>query len=175
MPPVNQPIEVALALGGNLGRPEAAFRSAIDELKRSLRILRVAPLFRSSPISSIPQPAFLNTALLAETRLDPWQLLGLAKALEIQGGRVKTARFGPRHLDIDLLLCGDLRIDEPELQLPHPRIRERRFFLAPLAEIAAELQVPPGGETVAELLAALGDEQPIEKVTWKHGVPSQNS
>ena len=113
MPPVNQPLEVALALGGNLGRPEAAFRSAIDELKRSLRILRVAPLFRSSPISSIPQPAFLNTALLAETWLDPWQLLGLAKALEIQGGRVKTARFGPRHLDIDLLLCGDLRINEP--------------------------------------------------------------
>lgn len=169
---MSPPLKVALALGGNLGDPEAAFRSAIDELKRSLRILRVAPLFRSSPISSIPQPAFLNTALLAETMLDPWQLLGLAKALESQGGRVKTARFGPRHLDIDLLLCGDLRIDEPELQLPHPRLRERRFFLAPLAEIAAEMQVPPGGETVAEHLSALGNEQQIEEVAWKHGVPT---
>jgi 2-amino-4-hydroxy-6-hydroxymethyldihydropteridine diphosphokinase len=169
---VKPPLAVALALGGNLGDPEAAFRSAIDELKRHLEILRVAPLYRSSPISSIPQPSFLNTALLAETMLDPWQLLGLAKAIELRGGRVKTARFGPRHLDIDVLLFGDLRIHDPELQIPHPRIRERRFFLEPLAQIAAELRVPPGDETVAELLAALGDDQPIEKITWKQGVPA---
>ena len=103
---------------------------------------------------------------MAETGLGPRQILGLAKALELKAGRLRTARFGPRMLDIDLLLFDDLRVEEPELQLPHPRLRERRFFLAPLAAIAPHLQLPPDGVTVAETLAALGDEQPLEEVPW---------
>jgi len=157
---------VALALGGNLGDPEAAFRTAVEGLKQHLRILRIAPLFRSSPISPVPQPAYLNTALLAETSLDPWQLLGLAKSLELAAGRMRAARFGPRALDIDLLLFDDLHVETPELHVPHPRIRQRRFFLAPLARLAPELPIPPDGETVVELLTALGDEQPIEEIGW---------
>jgi len=109
--------------------------------------------------------------LLADTRLDPWQLLGLAKALELEAGRMRAARFGPRPLDIDLLLFDDLQVHEPELRVPHPRLRQRRFFLAPLAEIAADQPIPPGGETVAELLAALGDEQQIEEIGWRQAPP----
>jgi 2-amino-4-hydroxy-6-hydroxymethyldihydropteridine diphosphokinase len=160
-----------LALGGNLGDPEAAFRAAIEGLGAHLAILKIAPVYRSSPISPIPQPAYLNTALLADTRMDPWQLLGLAKALELEAGRMRAARFGPRPLDIDLLFFDDLQVREPELQVPHPRLRQRRFFLAPLAEIAADQSIPPGGETVAELLAALGDEQQIEEIGWRQAPP----
>jgi 2-amino-4-hydroxy-6-hydroxymethyldihydropteridine diphosphokinase len=140
-------------------------------LRVHLVILNIATVYRSNPISPLPQPAYLNTALLAETRLDPWQLLGLAKALELRACRRRAARFGPRPLDIDLLLFGTLQVNEPELRLPHPRLRQRRFFLAPLADLAAEQSIPPGGETVAELLAALGDEQPIEEVGWRQGLP----
>ena len=164
--PEVQSHKVALALGGNLGDLEAAFRDAIDGLRSHLEVLRIAPLFRSSPISPIPQPSYLNTALLAETRLDPWQLLGLAKALEVAAGRARTVRFGSRPLDIDLLLFDDLEIQSPELQIPHSRLRQRRFFLAPLAELAASLPIPPDSKTVAELLWALGDEQRIEEIGW---------
>jgi 7,8-dihydro-6-hydroxymethylpterin-pyrophosphokinase len=88
----------------------------------------------------------------------------LAKALELAAGRRRGVRFGPRPLDVDLLLYGDLQWDVPELTLPHPRLRERRFMLEPLAEIAPGLRVPPDGRTVAELLAALASEPPIERI-----------
>jgi 2-amino-4-hydroxy-6-hydroxymethyldihydropteridine diphosphokinase len=106
--------------------------------------------------------------MMADTRLDPWQLLGVTKALERRAGRTRGARFGPRHLDIDLLLFDGLQVNGPELQIPHPRLRQRKFFLAPLAEIAPHLEVPPGGETIAELLADLGDDPQIENVGWRH-------
>jgi 2-amino-4-hydroxy-6-hydroxymethyldihydropteridine diphosphokinase len=157
---------VALALGGNLGDPEAAFLSALQGLEPHLGSLRLAPLYRSEPISPVPQPAYLNTALLAETRLDPWQLLGLSKALELAAGRRRLVRHGPRQLDIDMLLFDDLEIERPELQVPHRHLRHRRFFLAPLAELLPDLPVPPGDATVAELLAELGDEQSVEKIEW---------
>lgn len=162
----DQAHRVALALGGNLGEPEVAFRDAIEELKQHLRLLGIAPLFRSSPISPIPQPAYLNTAVLAETRLDPWQLLGLAKALELAAGRLRGERFGPRPLDIDLLLYDDLQLETPELEVPHPRIRLRRFFLSPLAELDPDMAIPPDGQTVLALLSALGDEQDLEQIGW---------
>lgn len=99
-------------------------------------------------------------------------MLALAKALELAAGRTRGVRFGPRPLDVDLLLYGEMRLDDPELTLPHPRLRERRFVLAPLAEIAPDLIVPsgpPDGATVAELLARLGPmgvEDAVERVEW---------
>jgi 2-amino-4-hydroxy-6-hydroxymethyldihydropteridine diphosphokinase len=92
--------------------------------------------------------------------LEPGELLALAKALELAAGRRRGARFGPRPLDIDLLLYGDLQISTPELTLPHPRLRERRFVLEPLAEIAPDLRIPPDGARVRDLLARL---PPLEK------------
>jgi 7,8-dihydro-6-hydroxymethylpterin-pyrophosphokinase len=105
--------------------------------------------------------------LLADTHLDPWQLLGLAKALELKAGRRRGARFGPRPLDIDLLLFDNMQISGGELEIPHPRLRQRRFFLAPLAQIAPDMVVPPDGETVAGLLAALGEEPRVEEIGWR--------
>ncbi len=140
---------------------------ALRRLEASLGPLRVASLYRSAPVSPVPQPDFLNTAALAHTTLAPEALLALGKALEHEAGRRPGARFGPRPLDIDLLLYGDLRMNRPELTLPHPRLRERRFVLAPLAEIAPDLQVPPDGARVAELLARLGEGGPVERVEWE--------
>ncbi len=160
------PVPVALALGGNEGTPEdiqETLARALRHLEASLGPLRVASLYRTAPVSPVSQPDFLNTAALAHTALPPGEILALAKALELAAGRRRGVRFGPRPLDIDLLLYGDLQSDAPELTLPHPRLRERRFMLEPLAEIAPDLPVPPDGKTVAELLAALaGDPQAVE-------------
>jgi 7,8-dihydro-6-hydroxymethylpterin-pyrophosphokinase len=94
-------------------------------------------------------------------------VLALGKALELAAGRRPGARFGPRPLDVDLLLYGDLRSDAAEMTLPHPRLRERRFVLAPLAEIAPDLALPPDGARVAELLARLGDDPAgVERCEW---------
>lgn len=93
-------------------------------------------------------------------------MLALGKALEREAGRRPGERFGPRPLDIDILLYGGLVLEGPELTLPHPRMRERRFVLAPLAEIAPDLAVPPDGARVADLLARLGEGERVERVEW---------
>ncbi|MFL6235903.1 MAG: 2-amino-4-hydroxy-6-hydroxymethyldihydropteridine diphosphokinase [Thermoanaerobaculia bacterium] len=178
-PAGGQPVLLALALGGNVpgillgraeGEPSPVERTlawALRRLEASLGPLRVASLYRSAPVSPVPQPDFLNTAVLARATLPPEEVLALGKALEHEAGRRPGARFGPRPLDVDLLLYGDILLDRPELTLPHPRMRERRFVLAPLAEIAPDLAVPPDGVRVADLLARLGDDPAgVERVEW---------
>jgi 2-amino-4-hydroxy-6-hydroxymethyldihydropteridine diphosphokinase len=175
-----QPAVVALSLGGNVegdlpgeaggghSPVERTLAWALRRLEATLGPLRVASLYRTVPVSPIPQPDFLNTAVLARTALSPDALLALGKTLEHDAGRRPGARFGPRPLDIDILIYGDLRSDRPELTLPHPRLRERRFVLAPLAEIAPDLRVPPDGARVEELLARLdGDPAGVERLAWK--------
>jgi 2-amino-4-hydroxy-6-hydroxymethyldihydropteridine diphosphokinase len=160
---------VALGLGGNLGPVEETLVWALDRLRAALGPLAVAPLYRTRPVSPVPQPAYLNTATLAHTDMEPDAILALAMALERAAGRRRGVRLGPRPLDIDLLLCGSRTSRRPELTLPHPRLAERRFVLAPLAQIAPDLPVPPEGETVAALLARLGPEAPgeIERLDWR--------
>ena len=98
--------------------------------------------------------------------MDPEELMGLAKGLEWLAGRRLGPRNGPRPLDVDLLIFGDRLIDRPELVIPHPRIRQRRFVLSPLAEIAPTLPIPPDGISAAQLLEVLEDNQDVEKSTW---------
>jgi 2-amino-4-hydroxy-6-hydroxymethyldihydropteridine diphosphokinase len=100
--------------------------------------------------------------------MEPDAILALAKALELAAGRRRGVRLGPRPLDVDLLLWGDRIATAPELTLPHPHLRERRFVLAPLADIAPGLPVPPDGATVAELLARLGPDTggDLERLDW---------
>jgi 2-amino-4-hydroxy-6-hydroxymethyldihydropteridine diphosphokinase len=149
------PAVIALALGGNQGsaaETERILRRALGDLEAALGPLRTAPFYRTAAVSPFPQPDFLNTAALVRTALPPDAVLAVAKALERAAGRRHGVRFGPRPLDIDLLLYGDLLSATPELTLPHPRLRERRFMLQPLADLAPDWPVPPDGATVHELL-----------------------
>jgi 2-amino-4-hydroxy-6-hydroxymethyldihydropteridine diphosphokinase len=161
---------VALGLGGNLGPAwdiEATLRRALERLAANLGGLRTASLYRSGAVSSIPQPDYLNTAAVGCTALTPEAVLAIAKALELAAGRRLGPRNAARPLDIDLLFYGDLRSTAPEMTLPHPRLAERRFVLAPLAEIAPDAAVPPSGASAAELLRRLTPATPgVERLDW---------
>lgn len=129
-------------------------------------MLAVAPLYRSAAVSPIAQPDFFNTVVVARSELAPEELLGFAKELEHAAGRKEGPRWGPRSLDVDLLLVGDAQRNETALTLPHPRMRERSFALAPLAELLPELPLPPDGRTVRELLAELPPDSTLRRVSW---------
>ncbi len=176
---------IVLGLGSNVGDCEAALRRAVAELTRFLGPLEVAPLYRTAPISPIPQGDFLNTVVLAGTpdrgmpdrdAPGPEVVLARAKELEREAGRQPGPRLGPRVLDVDLLLYGDRLLPgasrsdpsrrDRSLILPHPRMRGRRFVLAPLHDLRPALRLPPDGTAVRDLLAALGTEQPAERIGW---------
>lgn len=152
-------VRAAIAIGSNLGDRVAHMRFALDALARlpSTQLLAASNLLETEPVGDVPQGRYLNAAALVLTRLAPRELLAHLLALERQRGRERSVgtRWGPRTLDLDLLVFGDRVIDEPGLTVPHPRLRERRFVLEPLACVAPDLRVPPDGATAAELLARL--------------------
>ncbi len=158
---------VALGLGANLGPAASTLREAVAELARWLEPLRVSPLYRTEPISAIPQPDYLNLVVVGETRLSPAALLAETTRLEARAGRLRAVAEAPRTLDLDLLLFGDRVVAGAELCLPHPRLAGRRFVLAPLADLVPDHPVPPDGHTVAELLARLGPGGgKVERIDW---------
>jgi len=146
---------VGFGLGANLGDTRRTLRQAIELLTDRLGRLEIAPLYLSEPVSEIPQPDFLNTVALATSSLGARELLVLAREVEQTLGRRRRERNAAREIDVDLLFAGDERIASDELELPHPRLRERRFVLAPLADVAPDLALPPDGATPRELLARL--------------------
>ncbi len=146
-----------VAIGSNLGDREATIARALALLDATphLRVVGVATVRETAPVGVVDQPPFLNTAAWLETTLGPRELLDRLLAVERELGRVRTGeRWGPRTLDLDLLLYGDDVLDEPGLTVPHPRLHERRFVLEPLSELAPDLVVPGRGRVKA-LLAAL--------------------
>lgn len=143
---------VAVALGSNLGDREAHLAFAIDRLRGRLADLRVSPFIETDPVGVVPQPKFLNGALTGVADATARQLLDALLAIEAERGRLRPHPGAPRTLDLDLVLFGDSVIDEPGLVVPHPRFRERRFVLEPLAAIAPGLRDPVTGLTVRELL-----------------------
>lgn len=148
-------VPVAIALGSNLGDRHARLSFAISRLRDILSDIRVSSFHDTEPVGVGPQPRFLNGALTGSTTLSPRALLDTLLAIEQEAGRIRPFGGAPRTLDLDLILYGDRIIDEPGLQLPHPRFRERLFVLAPLAEIAAEWIDPLTGLSVAVLRGRL--------------------
>ena len=147
---------VAIALGSNLGDREQYLRSAIAALQPSIQQLRVSTFHDTAPVGVGPQPTFLNAMAVGETSLTAQALLDTLLAIERDLGRERPFPGAPRTLDLDLILYDEAIIDEaPSLIVPHPRFRERRFVLEPLAEIAPDWRDPITGQTVEELLRNL--------------------
>jgi 2-amino-4-hydroxy-6-hydroxymethyldihydropteridine diphosphokinase len=150
-----------IGMGGNLaswaGQPETTLAAAALRLESLGRVVRRSSLYSTEPVGFADQPRFLNAVVALETALEPRMLLEGLLAIEQEFGRDRAAGFanGPRTLDLDLLLFGDLKISEPDLDIPHPRLAERAFVLIPLNEIAPDTVVPPQGKTVSQLLEDL--------------------
>jgi 2-amino-4-hydroxy-6-hydroxymethyldihydropteridine diphosphokinase len=129
-----------LALGSNLGEREQLLRDAVASIPD---LVAVSPVYETDPVGGPGgQGAFLNAVVELDTERSPRELLELCQRLEADAQRVRKERWGPRTLDVDVLLVGDLTVDEPDLEVPHPRMWERRFVLAPLADLAPDV-VPP--------------------------------
>jgi 2-amino-4-hydroxy-6-hydroxymethyldihydropteridine diphosphokinase len=149
MHPLNpEKVTAYIGLGGNLGdaaRQVRAARTAIAAIP-NVRELAMSSLYRSAPMGPADQPDYVNAVMAVETRLAALDLLRELQAIETACGRVRTGeRWGPRTLDLDLLLYGTEKIDTPELTVPHPGIAEREFVLYPLSEIAPDLEIPGKG------------------------------
>jgi 2-amino-4-hydroxy-6-hydroxymethyldihydropteridine diphosphokinase len=163
---------VFLGLGSNLGDRAAAIDAALLELgQRGFETLRRSATWLTEPVGGPPQGWFLNAAVAGETQLSPEALLAACLETERALGRVRTVRDGPRTIDVDLLLYGERRLEQPGLVVPHPRLHERRFVLAPLAEIAPELVHPALRATIGELLARCPDTSHVER--WSPGVEAR--
>jgi len=147
-----------VGIGSNLGEPERQIAAALDQLaaEDGMELVAVSTLRETEPVGFLDQPNFLNGAAQLETELPPRELLNRLLAIESRLGRVRGEgpRFGPRTIDLDLLLYGGEEIDEPGLTVPHRRLPERRFALEPLAELAPGLEIPGLGP-VQTLLAEL--------------------
>jgi 2-amino-4-hydroxy-6-hydroxymethyldihydropteridine diphosphokinase len=147
-----------LALGSNLGDRVAHLQRAVDELERApgIRVEAISRVYETDPVGGPEQDAFLNAVVRIETTLEPYDLLAVAHALEADAQRVRIEHWGPRTLDVDVLLYGDVTLYDPDLTIPHPRMWERGFVLAPLRDVAPELVAADASwEGVREAAVAL--------------------
>ena len=158
------PRRVFLGLGGNVGDREGNLRQAISRLREAagVNFLRQSRVYQTEPMHVTDQPEFLNMVVEIEVAEDTAarDLLDLVKGIEKDVGRKHRERWGPREIDIDILLFGDERVAEDDFEVPHPRMWERAFVMAPLAELAPDMKTP-GGETAEGLAKRLGEEQRV--------------
>lgn len=152
-----------IGLGSNLGDRQKQFELALAEMQEEgLAIEKLSPFIETAPYGVLDQPAFLNAACAVRTDLAPQDLLHLLLDIEQRLGRVRKMRWGPRSIDLDLLLYGQQIIDEPDLTVPHPDMKNRLFVLRPLADIAPGLLHPQLKRTIAQLLHELQGTQTAE-------------
>lgn len=146
-----------VALGANLGDREASLRDALNRLaaEPGVTLHRMSPIYETAPVGYTEQPSFLNMVVRVATELPPIELLRRLLAIEREMGRVRDIRWGPRNIDLDLLLVGETSMDTPELTLPHPRMGERAFVLVPLRDVWPEGAAFPW----ADALGAMSLEQ----------------
>jgi 2-amino-4-hydroxy-6-hydroxymethyldihydropteridine diphosphokinase len=140
--------QVYIGLGANLGPKEVTILRAVELLgaEPGIEVLELSQLRETEPVGVADQPPFLNGAVALETSLSPWELLDVMLRIEQELGRARDVeRWGPRTIDLDLLVYGDEVLDEPGLRVPHPRLHERRFALEPLADLDPELDIPGVG------------------------------
>lgn len=161
--------QVLIGFGGNMGHSLQICRDAVQRLAADpeLRVLTVSSFYRTEPVPVSDQAWFINGVVLARTALGPKGLLTLLQQIEEGFGRTREIRWGPRTLDLDILLFGNLVLALPELQIPHPRLHERRFVLEPACEVAPDWVHPTLGHSMRELLRRLetcGAEQHLQRL-----------
>lgn len=153
-----------LSLGANLGQRQEQLRAALDRLAVLGRLIATSSLYETQPVGVPDQPWFLNCAVAVETNLSPERVLDSTLAIERAMGRERTRKKGPRNIDIDIVLFDQRIVDSPRLMIPHPAMHQRRFVLAPLAEIAPQARHPVLKKTVGELLAELSDREIVRRI-----------
>jgi 2-amino-4-hydroxy-6-hydroxymethyldihydropteridine diphosphokinase len=156
---------VYIALGSNLGDRAENLRLARKQIEApDLRLIRASSIYETAPRDVEDQPWFLNQVVECETDLFPRQLLGRLQKIERAMGRKRRTAKGPREIDLDILLFGNAVVKAPELEVPHPRLAERRFVLEPLAELVPEKKHPGTRRTMREMLAAVAN-QVVRKIS----------
>ena len=162
-----EPVTTYLCLGGNLGDRMAALTEALRLLDATPGMQRTvcSSVYETEPWAVADQPNFLNLVAAYETTLSPQDLLAACKSVETEVGRVASYRWGPRLIDVDILLFGAEVVDmaEPDLQIPHPRMTQRAFVLVPLAEVTPDFSVPPDGSAVRQLLERVDDRAGVAR------------
>ena len=164
---MSQKARAFIGAGANLGEPVRQIRQALDELEKSpgVRLLGASSFYRTQPVGPVEQPPFINAVFALECGMNPHELLALLLSVEEKMGRIRRERWGPRVIDLDLLFFDEAIISEQGLEVPHPRLHERRFVLTPLVEIAPDIIHPVIKKTVFDVLAALPAEGPwVEKL-----------
>ncbi len=157
--------EAFIGIGSNVGDRVVFCRRAVQRLNDAdgISVAAVSSLYETSPIGGPPQRSYVNMAVKVETTLEPSDLLASLKALEASLGREPTdMRWGPRVVDLDILLYGEEKVQDPDLEIPHPRLARRRFALIPLLEIAPDAADPWGARYADRLDEAEGDVEPLE-------------
>jgi len=161
-----------IGIGSNLGDKPGNFRRAIEALGSDPRnrLVRSSPLYCTEPVGKTDQDWFVNGVVSVETSMRPGELLEFLLSIERKMGRVREEKWGPRTIDLDILFCEDQILNDTDLQVPHPRLHERRFVLIPLKDVAPDLVHPVLGKTVSRILAELDTEErviPLEEGSEK--------
>jgi 2-amino-4-hydroxy-6-hydroxymethyldihydropteridine diphosphokinase len=157
---------VYVGIGSNLGDREFLIRKAVESLRQlpQTNVSGVSSLYDTEPVGETEQPPFLNAVAWIETELLPRELLWQMLLIEKRMGRVRSKRWGPRSIDLDLLFYDDELIDEPDLQVPHPEAHRRGFVLYPLLELDPNFRHPVTGETVRRMIQKLPPNPPVRKL-----------